>query len=78
MRPAVEVWKQAVDAFLRSARLVAGDPETASVDHDVAAAIIEQDRAALVAEIVAWLTEPGRNIDEREIAADIAQMWGKV
>ncbi len=55
MRPASEVWQQAVDALFRSARPVAGDPEIASVDHDVAAAIIEQDRAALVAEIVAWL-----------------------
>lgn len=63
MRPAVEVWTQAVDAFLRSARLVADDPEIASVDYDVAAAIIAQDRAALVAEIVRFLLQK-RTIDQ--------------
>jgi len=69
MRPAVEVWR-ACNAAASKVRMC--------LESQAAATIIEQDRAALVAEIVAWLTEPGRNIDEREIAADIAQMWGKV
>lgn len=79
MRPAVEVWKQAVDAFLRSARLVADDPETASVDYDVAAAIIDQDRAALVAEIVAWLRDQykGRLQSPVFLANEIEEKWGK-
>jgi len=77
MRPAVEVWKQAVDAFLRSARPVAGDPEIASVDYDVAAAIIEQDRAALVAEIVAWLREDAPQWGHEALAEEIEAKWGK-
>lgn len=77
MRPASEVWQQAVDALFRSARPVAGDPEIASVDHDVAAAIIEQDRAALVAEIVAWLRGNCMSGKWRILASEIEEKWGK-
>lgn len=76
LRDAVEVWIDAVNANIR-----ADDSDLAS--QQAAAAIIEQDRAALVAEIVADLYKETRTYKGSEysgfaamIAEDIAAKWG--
>jgi hypothetical protein len=51
MRPAIEVWGEAFETYWQFAPFFAVTTETDAADRANAAAVIEQDRAELVAEI---------------------------
>lgn len=74
LRPAVEVWEDAYGSYMLN---------EVGQDYEAAAAIIEADRAALVAEIVADLRNETRTYQGSEysgfvamITEDIAAKWG--
>lgn len=67
MRPAIDVPVDILRAFEHSKHWPYSDE---------AAAIIEQDRAALVAEIVAWLREDAPQWGHEALAKEIEAKWG--
>ena len=83
LRPALEVWLEAAHTFKH-----APPPWKLEQADQAAAAVIEADRqatrAALVAEIVAWLrtedrrlTDGGAITDADHLADEIEAKWGK-
>ena len=75
MRPAIEVWRDAFEIYWLFAPF-AVTTKTDAADRANAAAVIEADRAALVAEIVAWLPKQLPHLSSQEYADAIAAKWG--
>ena len=65
MRPAIEVWRKALDATGAFIRF-----------REKAAAVIEADRAEVVGEIVAWLNDQDKSTDVRDAADQIQAKFG--
>ena len=74
MRPAKVTWDEALRAYVMSDNSITDAPGYAA-----ATAVIEADRAELVAEIVAWLRDQwkGRLQSPVFIADEIEAKWGK-
>lgn len=75
MRPAKVTWDEALRAYVMSDNSITDAPGYAA-----ATAIVEADRAELVAEIVAWLRgfwDGDEDEDFKLAANEIEAKWGK-
>lgn len=73
MRPAKVTWDEALRAYVMSDNSITDAPGYAA-----ATAIVEADRAELVAEIVAWLREEANGWMCADTASsEIEAKWGK-